>query len=64
MHIRYYGRECTCIGELDLPKNGTYKVEVIDIWEMTRIKAMDGVNGKIKVKMPGKEGIAIMDTKE
>lgn len=64
VHIRYYGRECTCLGELDLPENGTYKIEVIDIWEMIRTKAMDGVNGKVKVKMPGKEGIAIMATKE
>lgn len=62
--IRYYRNQCTCVGELELPDTGSYQVEVIDIWEMTRKVAATGVNGKIKVDLPGKEGIAILATKE
>lgn len=62
--IRYYRNQCTCVGELELPDAGSYQVKVIDIWGMTRKVAATGVNGKIKVDLPGKEGIAILATKE
>lgn len=63
-YIRYYRRQCSCIGELNLPENGSYKVEVIDIWEMTRTPVLSGANGKIRVTLPGKEGIAILATRD
>lgn len=59
-YLRYWGRQCAGQGELELPDTGAYDVEVIDVWEMTRIKVMEGVNGKVTVVLPGKEGIAVL----
>lgn len=64
VHIRYYGRDCSSLGELDLPEDKTYRIEVIDIWEMTRRPAMEDVSGKTSIKLPGKEGIAVIAIKE
>ncbi|MDO4285460.1 MAG: DUF5060 domain-containing protein [Eubacteriales bacterium] len=62
-YLRYYGRDCTCIGELSLPEDQNYRVEVIDVWEMTRTTALEGVSGKVSVDLPGKEGIAVLATR-
>ncbi len=59
-YIKYFSRKQTCIGILDLPENGAYEVEVIDMWEMTRKKVLTNVNGHLEIKLPGKEGIAIL----
>ena len=40
-----------------------YTVEVIDSWEMTRETVFEGVNGKVTVPLPSKEGMAIMAVK-
>lgn len=59
-YIKYYARHCAGVGTLELPEDGEFDVEVIDVWEMTRKKALHGVHGKIKVELPGKEGIAVL----
>ena len=63
-YIRYYRRQCTTTGELSLPESGSYRVDVIDVWEMTRTTALTGVNGNVKVALPGKEGIAVLALRE
>lgn len=60
IYLKYYERQCTCIGTLELPDDEKYEVEVLDVWEMTRKKVMSNVSGDIKVDLPGKEGIAIL----
>ena len=62
-YLLYYDRHCTSIGALDLPMNGNYNVEVIDVWEMTRTPVLQGVNGQVKIKLPGKEGVAVLALK-
>lgn len=59
-YLAYYGRHCTAVGELELPETGKYRIEVIDVWEMTRKTVLEGVNGKVEVPLPGKEGIAVL----
>ncbi len=61
--LLYLENQCASIGELVLPEEGSYDVEVIDAWEMTRMKVLSGVNGKIQVTLPGKEGIALLAKK-
>lgn len=63
-YLAYYGRHCTALGELELPENGTYRIEVIDVWEMTRETIAEGVNGKVEVPLPGKEGIAVLAVRQ
>lgn len=61
--LQYLGRACPVILDIALPKVGKYRVEVIDIWEMTRTVIADNVNGVKRVKLPGKEGMAIFVTR-
>lgn len=63
VYMKYYGRHCTCQGKLVLPKDKSYDVEVIDIWEMTRRTVLENVTGEIQIPLPGKEGIAVMARK-
>ena len=58
--IWYYGRTCSTINYITLPDGGSYDIEVIDIWEMTRTPVMQGVQGTVTVNLPGKEGIAVL----
>lgn len=48
---------------MELPEIYLYDVEVIDVWDMTRKVILSGVNGKIKICLPGKEGIAVLAKK-
>lgn len=59
-YIRYFGIQCAGEGELILPDNRNYDVEVIDVWEMTRKTVLKGVHGCVTVPLPGKEGIAVL----
>ncbi len=61
--LHYIGRQCPCRMDIQLPQNGNYKVEIIDVWEMTRETALAGAHGSIRVGLPGKEGIAVLVTR-
>ncbi|ULT54891.1 DUF4038 domain-containing protein [Neobacillus drentensis] len=62
--IKYLGRERPCIINLELPDNSEeYRVEVIDIWDMTRETVVEKATGKQLLDLPGKEGIAVLATK-
>ncbi|HHV10865.1 MAG TPA: DUF4038 domain-containing protein [Clostridiales bacterium] len=60
--LHYFGRTCPIYMRDNLPKDGVYRVEVIDIWTMTRTTMAEEVNGHIKIGLPGKEGIAVLVT--
>ena len=62
-YLAYYGRHCTAAGDIELPEINTYRIEVLDVWEMTRETILTGVNGKVDLILPGKEGIAVLATK-
>lgn len=61
--LYYYGRNCPAVAELQLSENATYRVEVMDIWQMTRRTICMNASGAIKVELPGKEGIAVIATR-
>lgn len=58
--LRYFGRTCPGLTVLYLPEDISYKIEVIDMWEMTRKQVYFGAAGKTEVHLPGKEGIAVL----
>jgi len=62
-YLAYYGRHCTAVGEMELPETNRYHVEVLDVWEMTQETILTDVNGKVDLKLPGKEGIAVLATR-
>lgn len=60
VYLYYYGRQCARKGKMNLPENNAYRIEVIDIWNMTRTIAAEKASGEVWVEMPGKEGIALL----
>jgi len=61
--LEYLGYQCRSVTTLDLPEGGKYRVEVLDIWEMTRTTETEGAYGQTRIHLPGKEGIAILTTR-
>ncbi|MCD8051598.1 MAG: DUF4038 domain-containing protein [Clostridiales bacterium] len=59
VHLVYLERFCPAAFEIDLPECQTYRVEVIDTWEMTRKTVLTGASGKTTVPLPGKPYMAI-----
>lgn len=62
-YLRYFSTACNGRGIMELPEEGSYDVEIIDVWKMTREKVLSGVNGKVEVKLPGKPGMAMLAKK-
>ncbi|MDR2417468.1 MAG: DUF4038 domain-containing protein [Treponema sp.] len=58
--LEYLGRTCPVFRDLELPETGSYQVDVIDIWDMTCKTAEPDTHGKIRINLPGKEGIAVL----
>jgi hypothetical protein len=61
--LLYLGRECPVIYNLQLPEDTRCRVEVLDVWEMTRTICVESASGKTRVRLPGKEGIALLITR-
>lgn len=58
--IAYFGHHCNGHYDWALPKDHTYTIEAIDIWEMTRNVVCTNASGTTTVPMPGKEGVALL----
>ena len=54
-----------CFGEkaLALPEDKHYRVELIDVWEMSRTVLEENANGKTLICLPGQEGLAVLATR-
>ena len=59
-YLSYYGRHCTAQAELELSEDKEYRVEIIDVWNMTREVVSETARGKFKLTLPGKEGTAVL----
>ena len=60
--IQYLARHCVGRMDWELPLHKDYRVEIIDMWEMTRKTVYARVNGQMTIRLPGKEGIAVLAT--
>lgn len=60
--LKYLYLSCPGLDRMMLPQGKTYKVEVIDTWNMTRNTVLDKATGSIEIKLPGKPYIAILAT--
>ena len=63
-YLYYLDDQCAARFAIQLPENKSYKVEVIDTWNMTRETVMTGVSGAQSVKMPGRRYMAVLATAE
>lgn len=62
--LQYLGRHCKGLLKWKLPEGHRYRVEVIDVWNMTRETVLEGAGGDIEVKLPGREGMAVLAVEE
>ena len=54
-----------CFGEqtLSLPEAWQYRIELIDVWAMTRTVLLDDASGEMLIRLPGREGLAVLATR-
>ena len=50
--------------EWTLPEGHRYRVEVIDVWNMTRETVLTKAGGDIEIRLPGREGMAVLAIEE
>lgn len=60
MYLNYYARTCPVKASLSLPAETSYRIEVLDVWEMTRTIVKNKACGDVTIQLPGKEGIALL----
>lgn len=60
--LYYYDTNCHARVDIDLPAEHTWKIEVLDAWNMTRETAADGVSGKQEIRLPGRPYMAVLAT--
>jgi hypothetical protein len=60
--LLYLGRECSVFYDLQLPEDAQCRVEILDVWKMTRVIFAESASGWTRVRLPGKEGIALLIT--
>lgn len=55
----YFGRSQPAFQNINLPKDGTWQIAIIDSWEMTITNIGDDFSGSFQIKLPEKECIAL-----
>lgn len=63
VYLKYHARQCAKVSGIKLPTEYSYKIEVIDVWEMTRETLIEEASGKTVLNLSGKEGIAVIATR-
>ena len=58
--LYYYARHCCRWADIKLPEDKNYRIEVIDVWDMTRETVNTCASGQVRVPLPGKEGMAVL----
>lgn len=59
-YLYYYDTRTCAEDTLTLPESHTYRIEVMDTWNMTREVIKEHVNGKVTVCLPGREDMAVL----
>ena len=63
-YLTYLDDQCAAAFELALPETRSYRIDVLDTWNMERNTVLRGVNGHVRVKLPGKPWIAVLAVAE
>ena len=62
--LQSYDIQCSCKARIELPGGKTYRLEVIDTWNMTRQTVQQGAAGEVWVDLPGRPWMAVLATAE
>ena len=58
--LTYCDLQCYAVQTIRLPKDKHYRVDLIDTWAMTRETVLENASGDTTVKMPGRDGMALL----
>ncbi len=58
-YLFYYAMHQPRAREFDLPTDSSYRIDLIDTWNMSIEAAAENATGKVRVEMPGKKYMAI-----
>ncbi|MDE5891692.1 MAG: DUF5605 domain-containing protein, partial [Acetatifactor sp.] len=59
-YLTFYDLRTCAEDVLELPAEHTYRVELIDTWEMKRTTLLDQASGKTHISLPAREGMAVL----
>lgn len=62
-YLTFYDMRTCAKDVLELPETDTYRVELIDTWNMTRTVLSEHASGKTALSLPGREGMAVLAVK-
>lgn len=59
-YLTFFDLRTCAKSTLELPEEHTYRVELIDTWNMTRTVLLSETHGKTELNLPGREGMAVL----
>ena len=62
-YLTYFDLQCYGVQTVQLPKDKTYKAELIDVWNMTREVIAESISGETTLKLPGRDNLALLITR-
>ena len=61
-YLNYYDQRCSVKDTILLPKDQSYRIELIDTWNMTREIIVEGACGETEIHLPGRPYMAVLAT--
>ena len=62
-YLTYFDLQCYGEQTVNLPKDKVYRAELIDVWNMTREVIAEVISGEAKLKLPGRDNLALLITR-
>ena len=59
-YLNYYDQRCCAMDTIVLPEGKTYRIELIDTWNMTRETIVETASGSTKIRLPGRPYMAVL----
>ncbi len=63
VYLFYFEHNCHSRAVLELPEGQSYRLELIDTWNMTREVLMEQAEGRTEISLPGTPWMAVLATK-
>ena len=62
-YLTYFDLQCYGEQTVKLPEDKRYRAELIDVWNMTREVIAEDISGETKLKLPGRDNLALLITR-
>ena len=62
-YLTYFDLQCYGEQTVRLPEDKRYRAELIDVWNMTRETVAEGISGETRLKLPGRDNLALLVTR-